>query len=133
MANPEHLDILKKGIDRWNQCRKDHSGLRPDLQAAPLQEEYLPGANLSGANLKGANLSKAYLGDADFSGADLNRDTPHWDSSYSSRVCLKRASLSEADPARFSYLRGVVPSVRLLLIWHLTGNVGRVTNAQERC
>lgn len=54
MANQEHLDILKQGIDAWNTWRNQHSELRPDLSEADLSL-----ANLDGANLRKANLSFA--------------------------------------------------------------------------
>ena len=44
MANQEHLDILKQGVQAWNQLRKEHPNIRP---------------NLYRANLSGANLSEA--------------------------------------------------------------------------
>jgi uncharacterized protein YjbI with pentapeptide repeats len=61
MANQEHLDILKHGVDVWNQWRKEHPDTIPDLSYA----------NLNGANLNGANLWKACLNQADLSGANL--------------------------------------------------------------
>jgi hypothetical protein len=50
MANQEHLDILKQGVDVWNRWREEHSEVRPDFS----------GANLSYANLSYANLSHAH-------------------------------------------------------------------------
>lgn len=52
MANPEHVERLKRGVKVWNQWRKDHSEIRPDLSHADLS-----GADLSEANLAGANLT----------------------------------------------------------------------------
>src|SRR5438045_84900 len=48
MANQEHLDILKQGVKTWNQWRKEHSDMQPDLK----------GADLYNANLQGVDLSK---------------------------------------------------------------------------
>ena len=31
MANPEHVEILKQGVDVWNKWREDNRGIRPDL------------------------------------------------------------------------------------------------------
>ena len=58
MANQEHLDILKQGVDTWNQWRREHrdADIQLDLYKADLS-----GANLSGADLGGANLSHANL------------------------------------------------------------------------
>ena len=51
MANQEHLDNLKQGVDEWNKWRDKNSEIRPDLVRADLG-----GANLHGAHLDGANL-----------------------------------------------------------------------------
>lgn len=34
MANSEHIDILRKGVDAWNQWRKDNPSVKPDLSEA---------------------------------------------------------------------------------------------------
>jgi len=31
MANPEHLEILKRSVKEWNQWRETHPNVRPDL------------------------------------------------------------------------------------------------------
>jgi hypothetical protein len=36
MASQEHLDILKQGVDVWNQWRTEHSELRPNLSRVNL-------------------------------------------------------------------------------------------------
>src|SRR5215469_15596602 len=84
MANPDHLAILRQGVDAWNAWRKpditpDLSGanlLDADLRGADLMEADLSradlcGANLRGANLLGAALIEANLFDADLRGANL--------------------------------------------------------------
>jgi|NGEPerStandDraft_6_1074524.scaffolds.fasta_scaffold548852_1 hypothetical protein len=38
MANPEHLAILKQGVEQWNKWRKEHPELWPHLSAADLEE-----------------------------------------------------------------------------------------------
>ncbi len=110
MANPEHLEILKQGVERWNEWRKEHPEVRPDLSEAEFAGRNLNGANLSGADLAGANflqanLSKAKLrraslrgvnltsancNHADLSGADLERADLGGGN-------LRGADLSEAD------------------------------------
>jgi len=32
MTNQEHLDILKQGVDTWNQWRQEHPDIQPDLR-----------------------------------------------------------------------------------------------------
>ena len=95
MANQEHIDLLKQGVEAWNQWRKDHRSERPDLRKAKLRRFDLFGVNLSkadlsSADLRRANLRKANLLNADLSGADLS-------GSSLSRTNLSRANLSRTD------------------------------------
>ena len=82
MANPEHLEVVKKGyeaIDKWR-VRNPEIVLdlrEADLSGADLSRAYLPAAHLmeadlSGAYLYDANLSGADLREADLRGVDLN-------------------------------------------------------------
>ncbi len=48
MANQEHLDILKQDVQAWNQWRREHPDIRPNLNSA----------HLSGADLYGVSLRK---------------------------------------------------------------------------
>src|SRR5262245_39939294 len=70
MANPEHLEILAQGAEKWNQWREDNPGVVPDLSGAVLT-----GANLGEANLSEANLNEANLSGADLYGVDLSMAT----------------------------------------------------------
>ena len=77
MANEEHLNQLKQGVEVWNQWREENSEIVPDLSNVYLNEAYLNEANLSGADLRGALLNGASLYAVDlrnvkFSGADLS-------------------------------------------------------------
>lgn len=77
MANPEHLAILKQGVEVWNQWRRENPELRTDLSKADLFKANLRGAHLfeiglSGADLRGADLSGANIIKADLKGANLN-------------------------------------------------------------
>jgi pentapeptide repeat protein len=71
MANQEHLDILKQGVDVWNKWRKEHPEIQPDLSRADLSNACLIDANLYGAILFKANLSRANLTRATLCGAML--------------------------------------------------------------
>ena len=80
MANPEHLEILRRGVETWNKWRRDHPNIYPDLIGANLIGANLRGADLGDANLRGANLSGAdllgaNLRDADFTYAKLGFTT----------------------------------------------------------
>ncbi len=72
MANPEHLEILKRGAEQWNTWRKRHPNVQPDLTEAKLRGVDLSGANLLEANLHGAILREADLGGAELREADLD-------------------------------------------------------------
>ena len=61
MANQEHLNMLKQGVEVWNQWRQEQQDVIPDLS----------GANLSGASLSRAKLSNAHLNGAYLSGASV--------------------------------------------------------------
>ncbi|MGZ4894372.1 MAG: pentapeptide repeat-containing protein [Halobacteriota archaeon] len=125
MANPEHLKILKQGVDAWNTWRRRHPEIKPDLERAPLsgldlshanlmranlRESHLTSTNLSkalliGAKLNVANLSKAALNDANLCGADLHMASltdadltgAHISWTHLTRVNLERAKLNGAD------------------------------------
>ncbi len=77
MANPEHLKILKRGVETWNRWSRDHLDVVPnlahadlcgaDLLLADLTEADLRGANLVGADLTEATISYTTFGDNDLS------------------------------------------------------------------
>ena len=78
MANTEQVAILRdKGVTQWNNWRKAHQDLEPDLAEADLT-----GAELPGADLSRANLSKAYLGKANLRGANLHKADLRWARPY---------------------------------------------------
>jgi len=110
MANPEHLELLKQGVEKWNEWRKGNLSIVPDLSRINLRQADLKGADLrltnlnggdlSGAILRGADLSRAILSDANMSSAKLddailsNAILTNADLSISN---LTEAKLSEAD------------------------------------
>lgn len=62
MADPNHLQLLLKGAEYWNDwCRSN-----------PMSKANLFGANLSGADLTRARLKSANLRNADLSGSNLS-------------------------------------------------------------
>jgi hypothetical protein len=98
MANEEHLEILKQGVEAWSQWRKENPDTRPDLRQANLTKACLSEADLSKAWLNRADLTKAQLSRADLTnaclvGADLGRAN------------LSRANLSGADLIRADLIR----------------------------
>lgn len=123
--NKEHLEFLNKGVEFWNQWRKENPDIRPDLSRAhlgrrvlrgadlrfarlsnayfgetDLREAYLYRANLSGADLSGANLSGATLFRADLKGANLSMtdlSEVNFNQANLDFAKLNRANLSKAD------------------------------------
>ena len=80
MANSEHLAMLRKGAQAWNDY-SEKQGFDfpnyPDLRNADLQRLDMAGVNLtkarlSGCNLRGADLSHAILRGAELDGAELS-------------------------------------------------------------
>lgn len=72
MANQQHLDIIKFGIESWNKWRDQNPEIRPEFEGADFTDAYLIGANLNGANLVGARLNGANLSYSQLSNADLS-------------------------------------------------------------
>jgi hypothetical protein len=110
VANQEHVDILRQGIEVWNKWRQEYCDVRPnltlaDLSGTDLSTVNLSGANLSTINLNGANLSSANLNDADLkyaflASADLtgaNLSSTRFYNTDLSHADLSDANLSGAD------------------------------------
>ena len=71
MANPEHLKILKQGVNAWTKWRVENPGVIPDLSNASIVRADLSGAGLTDANLSGAGLMEANLSGAGLIEANL--------------------------------------------------------------
>jgi hypothetical protein len=100
MADDKHLEILKQGVEIWNQWRRDNPNIRPDLIGVNLIEAHLIEAHLSGAILTEADLTNAHLFGANLSGANLNGAFligANLRSADLSGADLRHAHLSEAD------------------------------------
>lgn len=90
MANKEHLEILKQGVEIWNEWRKQNPKVRPDLSKANLRNKNFQGANFSNVNLRDANLSDAILMNANLRNSILCN-------AILNRTDLNEANLSHAD------------------------------------
>ena len=78
MADKMQLEMVKSGVNAWNEWRAAHADVRPELSGAHLHGLDLMGIDLSGADLRkadfrGSNLSDAVLIDADLEGANFFR------------------------------------------------------------
>ncbi|MGB3532740.1 MAG: pentapeptide repeat-containing protein [Microcoleaceae cyanobacterium] len=73
MANEEHITLIKRGVNVWNQWRSQHDEVIPDLRGVNLSGIYLWGANLWKADLWATDLWSADLREADLSEANLWR------------------------------------------------------------
>ncbi len=95
MANPEHVEIVKRGAPAIARWQRQHPRERLDLSAADLS-----GAHLSGADLKRADLREADLRRADLSRADLSKAflvEARLRGAYLSKAKLRGATLGWAN------------------------------------
>ena len=104
MANPEHLEILKRGVEVWNKWRDEHVDVQPDLSYAYLMNANLSDANLSGAYLKSANLLGADLDSTDLMGANLNSSLLSGANLYETDLNGTNLSNAELSAARLDYV-----------------------------
>jgi DnaJ-domain-containing protein 1 len=109
MADEEHLAILKKGVEVWNEWRRENPDIIPDLggtdlsginldgfdlHQAALWNSFFGGSSLRGALLTWAFLQNSYLLGIDLTGADLRRASLQ--GANLSLACLYRANLRGA-------------------------------------
>lgn len=90
MALREHLFILRMGVSAWNQWRREHVPVVPDLRAADLRERDLNNAQLTSADLRRANLTLAQLVRANLIQATLEEANLTWTN-------LHQANLTQAN------------------------------------
>jgi uncharacterized protein YjbI with pentapeptide repeats len=109
MANPEHMRILKNGVEAWNKWRYENADIRPDLREINLKDAALYGTDIDPylshinfkdavmfkSNLRGADLTRAVLEGADLRNSDL-RQTNLQEATLD-RCLLMNADLSAAD------------------------------------
>lgn len=97
MANEEHVAILKRGVEAWNQWRRENPDVRPDLRH--LNFETIPDVTDYGPDLENINLSYTALQKTSFRNARLYKanlqeaDLPFADLCY---ACFVDSNLSGA-------------------------------------
>ncbi|QHI69547.1 pentapeptide repeat-containing protein [Tichowtungia aerotolerans] len=94
MANPEHVEILKKGIDVWNQWR-----LTTDIYSL---EADLSGADLSGLNLNGIDLSYCDLEKVDLTHSSLERATLECSELFEAQLLYANLAGANLEGSNFS-------------------------------
>lgn len=101
MANPEHVAILKQGVEVWNEWRKENPDVTPELCDANLAGAAMAGVDLRRSNLQCANLNGAHLGEAHFFMANL------------SKAKLNGADLGEANLGAADLVRADLSAAKL--------------------
>jgi uncharacterized protein YjbI with pentapeptide repeats len=106
VANPEHVEILKQGVEVWNKWRNKNPNIEPDLREASFVFVHLSGVNLSCAKLNDAEFYGAELKGSNLSGADL--DSVHLGSANLGKANLSGASLILANLAETNLIKTVL-------------------------
>lgn len=98
-GNKKHLDkfrylLATKGIEGWNDWRKEHYKRGPDLRGIDLSDLDLRGIDLNRAKLEKADLKNSNLWGAEFQYSDLSKAS--LDGAIFSYAFLDNANLSRA-------------------------------------
>ncbi len=106
MAKPEHLEILKQGVDAWNRWREGNPTTVPDLSGANLTQVYLGGAHFNRVDLTAAILRQCHMSVAELSGTNLtdaDLSEAHLTLANFTFANLARANLSGAWLSRVDF------------------------------
>jgi uncharacterized protein YjbI with pentapeptide repeats len=105
MANPEHLKILKQGVEAWNKWREENPEVRPDLsgRSVVFEGEKFGHANFCNTNFKGAILRDSRFYRAELHGAVLDE------------AVLERASFYKAKLNNSSFKQAKMWNARFLM------------------
>lgn len=95
MADPAHLEMLREGVEAWNEWRRANPEIKPDLRMASLIGMNLNKIDFSGAILIRAQLNSTLLHEAHLERADL--DSANLEGAYLREAHLEGASLREAQ------------------------------------
>lgn len=103
MAEKEHIEIVKREKNEWNNWRRNNSDTNLNLKGADLQGENFTGRDLSGSDLQLAKLGRTDLRLANLSGAKLREATltnANLEGANLSRVDLTKANFHRANLRR---------------------------------
>lgn len=94
-ADPVHLEMLREGVEKWNEWRAANPEIRPNLRLAVLSGSTLDNFDLRGAFLNRAQLTNARLKGAHLEGANL--DSANLEGAILRDAHLEGATLEEAN------------------------------------
>jgi uncharacterized protein YjbI with pentapeptide repeats len=126
VADPEHLALIRQGVDVWNKMRPT----MPDLSGADLRAANLGKADLRAANLSGANLIRAHLSGADLIGADLRRanlSKANFSGAGLRATNLSEANLTEAILTSAALIKADVDRAHLIAAYLVGAKLGNAT------
>jgi len=106
MANKEHLEILKKGVEAWNVWKEGNPHIIPDFSRAELFGTDLNKANLENAEFREANLREANLSQANLREANLRK-------ANLSGAHLKETDLRNADLTNANLRKSILTKAKL--------------------
>ncbi len=90
MAKQQYLEILRQGVDVWNQWRQKYPDIQPDLRDVELRDAQLNKIDFHNTRLDRADLYRADLREANLAQADLYK-ADLW------KATLDQANLHKAD------------------------------------
>ncbi len=104
MANQDHQAIFQQGVEVWNQWRKEHRDICPDLSGIDFTSAHLNDVRLSFSQLKeacfrSAQLQRAYFVSSDLSNVDFRNallTNAHLDGAKLKRADLNGTKLQQA-------------------------------------
>ncbi len=100
MANEQHVEMIKKGTEAWNQWREENPDETIDLSEADLRGLALAKVNLKGANLKLTKLQFSNLAGASLEGANMEQarlQEVNLQGAQLENANLKKCNLMEAN------------------------------------
>ena len=68
MANPEHVEILKQGVEAWNRWRENNPDIKPDLNGSFFCGHFNEPANFDYTDISKADFRRAFLRGSSFYG-----------------------------------------------------------------